>query len=213
MAREGLFVVLEGGDGVGKSTQARLLVEHLLAAGHEVVATREPGGSTLGDLIRDELLAGDAPRCALTEMLLFAAARAQHVHELIGPSLRAGRCVVCDRFLGSSIAYQGAGLQVGYEAVRAVNAYATGGLSPDLTIVLDAPVGVAAERLVAERGAAADTIESRDTAFHQRVRNAYLALPELVPGAVVVVDATRSVGAVHEEIAAHVAKCLLAREA
>jgi len=131
-------VTLEGPDGAGKTTQAALLVEHLRAAGHDVVALREPGGTAVGEQIRSLLIdprhAELAPR---TEMLLFAASRAQLVAEVIGPALARGRIVVCERYLDASLAYQGVARGLGVDLVRAVNDAATGGLRPDLTLLLD----------------------------------------------------------------------------
>lgn len=131
-------MTLEGPDGAGKTTQAALLVEHLRAAGHEVVALREPGGTAIGEQIRSLLIdprhAELAPR---TEMLLFAASRAQLVAEVIGPALARGRIVVCERYLDASLAYQGVARGLGVDLVRAVNDAATGGLRPDLTLLLD----------------------------------------------------------------------------
>ncbi|HQK96125.1 MAG TPA: dTMP kinase, partial [Armatimonadota bacterium] len=130
-AGRGLFVAFEGGDGTGKTTQCRLLVDALRARGVAVVATREPGGTALGDRVRDLLLHSGIDIGPMAEALLFAAARAQHVTEVIAPALARGETVVCDRFLGSSLVYQGIGLGLGMETVRAVNELATAGVLPD----------------------------------------------------------------------------------
>src|SRR5438105_6403755 len=160
--RRGLFVVLEGGEGSGKSRLQAALVECLAADGVRVVATREPGGTVLGERIRDLILADRSVDDPLAELLLFEAARAHLVSEVIRPNLEAGRLVLCDRFVASSIAYQGAGRGIGREVVERANEIATGRIAPDLTLLLDLPVEAglarrssdgAGERL--ERGAGA----------------------------------------------------------
>lgn len=180
----GWFICFEGGDGAGKTTQVRLLTEELERRGHTVVVTREPGGTPLGARIRDLLLHGDhvAPRA---EALLFAADKAHHVDELIRPALDAGRIVVTDRYTDSSIAYQGAGRDLGADEIRRLQHWAVAGLFPDLTIVLDVTPEVGRQR----RGDVHDRLESEADAFHAAVRQGFLDLAARDPGRYLVVDA------------------------
>jgi len=205
-------VTLEGPDGAGKTTQAALLVEHLRAAGHEVVALREPGGTAIGEQIRSLLIdprhAELAPR---TEMLLFAASRAQLVAEVIGPALARGRIVVCERYLDASLAYQGVARGLGVDLVRAVNDAATDGLRPDLTLLLDLDpeTGLRRARLASGRPGSegwegGDRMERETLAFHARVREGFLALARIEPQRIRVVDARRPVVDVQREITAAV---------
>ncbi|HOS92312.1 MAG TPA: dTMP kinase [Armatimonadota bacterium] len=200
-AGRGLFVAFEGGDGTGKTTQCRLLVDALRARGVAVVATREPGGTALGDRVRDLLLHSGIDIGPMAEALLFAAARAQHVTEVIAPALARGETVVCDRFLGSSLVYQGIGLGLGMETVRAVNELATAGVLPDVTVVLDVPVEESLRRKHAD-GELPDTVESRGSRFHERVREGYRGLGSQLPGRVAVLDGTGPVGEVHGRVCA-----------
>ena len=172
---KGVFITLEGPDGCGKSTQSRMLCDALAAAGYDVVRTFEPGGTAIGRRIREIILdTKSGGMCGITEFLLYAADRAQDVHEVIMPALAAGRIVIGDRFFDSSIAYQGYGLGMDVEAVRAVNAIATRGLIPDLTVLLDIDPATGVAR--ATGGRDADRIERRKLAFHTSVRNAYLQM-------------------------------------
>lgn len=169
----GAFLVLEGPEGGGKSTQAERLARRLEAAGHEVVRTREPGGTPVAQRVREVLLDPGLEVEPLAEFLLYAAARAQHVHELIRPALARGAMVVCDRFTASSVAYQGygRGLELGF--VRDLNARATGGLRPDLTVLFDLDPQRGLER-AGVRGAL-DRLERADPGFHARVREGFQA--------------------------------------
>lgn len=169
--RTGLFLVLEGGEGVGKTTQWQRLADTLREVGHDVVAVREPGGTPAGDAIRAMLLDPASAIDPATEALLFAASRAQLVRDVVTPALARGAVVLVDRFLLSTYAYQGAGRGLPVEALRAVNAVATGGRIPDLTLLLNVPLDVALARMLA-RGAA-DRLEQEAPAFHQRVREAF----------------------------------------
>ncbi|SFP18168.1 dTMP kinase [Geodermatophilus dictyosporus] len=195
----GLFVALEGGEGTGKSTQARLLLDWLGL--HELPArlTHEPGGTAPGARIRSLLLdpaTGDlAPRA---EALLYAADRAHHVHAVVRPALEAGEVVVTDRYVDSSLAYQGAGRTLDLDEVRRISAWATGGLVPDLTVLLDLPPETGLARALGR--AAADRLESESLEFHQRVRATFRALAAADPGRYLVLDAERPA----EEIAAAV---------
>jgi dTMP kinase len=169
----GLFVVLEGGEGVGKTTQWQRLADTLRAVGQDVVAVREPGGTPAGDAIRSLLLDPGSTLSPPTEALLFASSRAQLVRDVIDPALSRGAVVLVDRFLLSTYAYQGAGRGLPIDALRAVNAFATGGRVPDLTLLLSVPFEQAQARVTA-RGAA-DRMEQQDVAFHARVRDAFEA--------------------------------------
>ncbi len=195
MARRGWFIVLEGGEGVGKTTQWRRLAERLRADGRDVLAVREPGGTPAGDALRALLLDPAASLAAETEALLFAASRAQLIADVVAPALSAGTTVLADRFLLSTYAYQGAGRGLALEALREMNRLATRGLVPDLTVLLTLPLGEALAR-AAERGAP-DRMERETRDFHGRVDAAFAeavtpawqaAHPEVGP--VVAVDAT-----------------------
>jgi dTMP kinase len=184
----GLFIVLEGVEGSGKTTQARLLAEWLTACGVPHRLTREPGGTTVGEEIRRVLLhGGDMP--ARTELLLYLAARAALVEQVVRPALDAGLVVVADRFELSTLAYQAHGRGLPLAQVRAANAVATGGLRPDLTIVLELAPGVGEARRAAA-GAPADRIERAGAAFHESVGRAYRLLAEHEAGVVAVAGDT-----------------------
>ncbi|NLM54504.1 MAG: dTMP kinase [Firmicutes bacterium] len=179
-----MFITLEGIDGVGKTTQARLLVEYLLQQGYDVVHTFEPGGTSLGQAIRKLLLDPENHQLEpVTEILLYAADRAQHVAEVIRPALAEGKVVVCERYIDSSVAYQGYGLDLSVDMIVAVNKLATAGLEPDLTICLDAEPQTVLARVGGDR------IEQRDLAYHERVRSAFLSIAAQNPQRVVVVSA------------------------
>lgn len=191
-ARDGTFIAFEGGDGAGKSTQVTRLAAALEEAGREVVRTRQPGGTALGSALRDLVLHGDAitPRA---EALIFAADKAQHVEEVILPSLERGAVVITDRYTDSSIAYQGAGRDLGATEIADVQSWAVGGLVPHLTVLVDIDPGEGRRR----RGAEHDRMESEADAFHERVRGHFLALAEAAPARYLVVDGS----AAPEEIA------------
>ena len=168
----GAFVVLEGGDASGKSTQARLVAHRLRSAGREVVETFEPGATEAGAAIRALLLDGDGPVDPTAEALLLAADRAQEVADVIRPALARGADVVSDRFVPSSLAYQGVGRGLGVERIEKLNRWATGGLEPDLVVVLDVDDAVAASR----RAGPGDRLERAGDEFHAAVRDAYRGL-------------------------------------
>ncbi|MDT0158478.1 dTMP kinase [Microbacterium sp. ARD32] len=187
--RQGLWVTLEGGDGSGKTTQAALLAGWLEARGRAVLHTREPGGSEVGVLIRDIVLhhRGDiAPRA---EALLYAADRAHHVATVVRPALQRGDVVIQDRYLDSSVAYQGAGRVLDADEVRSLSLWATEGELPDLTVLLDLDPSQARRRLDAE-DKPFDRLEAEQEEFHTRVREGYLRLAEAEPERFLVVDAT-----------------------
>lgn len=167
----GCFIVLEGGEGVGKTTQWRRVTERLAASGHDVVALREPGGTPAGDALRAVLLDPTSALTPETEALLFAASRAQLVRDVIGPAMQRGAVVLVDRFLLSTYAYQGRGRALSVSALQAVNAFATGGLAPDLTLLLSLPLDESMVRMHA-RGSV-DRMEREGDAFHRRVRVAF----------------------------------------
>jgi dTMP kinase len=187
----GRFISLEGGEGVGKSTQARALAAALEARGVPVLLTREPGGSAGAEAIRGLLLAGEAERWATpAEALLFAAARADHVEKAIRPALAAGRWVVCDRFLDSSRAYQGATGEVTDADILALHRLGSAGLLPDRTLLLAMPDNQAALRARARDGGMADRIGARDAAFHARVGAAFARFARDEPARFRRIDAT-----------------------
>ncbi len=176
----GRFITLEGGEGVGKSTQLEALAAALKGLGLDVVATREPGGSPGAEAIRRLLLEGEAERWTPeAEALLFAAARADHVARTIRPALDRGKWVICDRFLDSSIAYQGAAGGVGIEAVRGLHRVGSHGFLPDRTLLLELPESVASERAGSRGGP--DRIEAKSPAYHRAVIAAFAALAEQDP--------------------------------
>lgn len=189
----GVFVAFEGGEASGKSTQATRL-----AARIDAVLTREPGGTPIGEQVRALLLDPAGVVDARAEALLMAAARAQHVRDVIEPALAAGRHVVTDRFTASSLAYQGHGRGLSLDDVRALSAFATGGLEPDLYVLLDTPPDVA----MARRDRARDRMESAGADFHRRVRDGFLAL---VDDRWLVVDGTRPVEEVEAAVLSRVA--------
>ena len=195
----GIFIVLEGIEGSGKSTQARLLAEWLQSAGIDALHTREPGGTALGEEIRRLLLHSSAMP-AMTELLLMLAARATLIAEAIRPALEAGKVVIADRFDVSTLAYQGYGRGLPLDEVRAANRIATGGLTPDLVLLLDAPQEVGIARRAATR-AGEDRIEGAGREFHERVSEAYRLLAR-DSGNVRVIDATASAAEVHAAIMA-----------
>ena len=195
----GRFISLEGGEGVGKSTQSRALAAALRARGIEVVETREPGGSTGAEAIRKLLLEGGADRWGpRAEALLFAAARADHVDKTILPALEAGKWVICDRFLDSSIAYQGGADGLGAEAIRALHAVGSAGLLPDRTLLLTLPEDIATAREAARDAGRPDRFGAREPDYHRRVTGTFRTLAEAEPARWRIVEAKGDPDAVTE---------------
>ena len=183
---KGLFIAFEGPDGCGKSTQIRFLTEYLCEQGLDVVCTREPGGSPIAEKIREVILdRANTGMTALTEALLYAAARAEHVRQVIGPAIEAGKVVLCDRFVDSSIAYQGYGRSLGAKTVWRINEPAVDGYMPDVTIFMNVPPERAFARM--NENKQYDRLEIEDISFHQRVYEGYMELIQK-PG-VIVIDA------------------------
>lgn len=195
-----MFITLEGPEGSGKTSQMPALAEYLRNAGYDVVATREPGGTAVGDQIREVLMnlknVEIVPR---TEILLFLAARSQHVEGLIRPALQAGKVVLCDRFSDSTMAYQGYGHQTDLSVLRSLLDFSTGGLKPNLTLLLDVPVISGLERK-RDNGVEWNRLDAYEEAFHKRVRSGYQELAQAEPARWVTIDATQDKESVQEEM-------------
>jgi len=201
-----LFITFEGPEGSGKTTQIQLLAAWLREQGQTVLATREPGGTAIGDRVRAILLDSDHREMqAQTEILLFSAARAQIVGQIIRPHLAGGGVVLCDRFADSTLAYQGYGRQLDLATLRLITAFATGGLQPDLTFCLDLPVDVGLQRKAAGAGEEWNRMEQETLAFHGRVRRGYLTLAQAEPARWRVLDATQPVQALQAAMRAEIA--------
>lgn len=196
---KGMFITVEGPDGSGKTTQLQLLVRSLTEKGFEVIVTREPGGTKVGNSIREVLLSPEhdemTPR---VEMMLYAASRAQNVDQVIRPALKRGAIVVCDRFVDASIAYQGYGLQYDLTQILSLNEWATAGIKPDLTFLFDLTPDEASRRMK-DRGQL-DRIESRDETFHQRVYDGFKKLLEQHPDRMVRIDANATIEVIQDEV-------------
>jgi dTMP kinase len=203
------FITLEGGDGTGKTTQLKALEPHLLARGRSCVVTREPGGTPLGQLIRQVLLeVGKQPIASQTELFLYLADRAQHVQEVIALALKRGQIVLCDRYTDSTLAYQGYGRGIDLELLRRLNDFANRGVRPDLTFLLDCPVELGLSRTAQRQSATQgksqreDRFEREALEFHKRVRAGFLELARSEPDRFHVIDASRSI----EDVAARIKK-------
>jgi dTMP kinase len=201
----GRFIVLEGPDGAGKSVQAARLAERLAAQGHAVTATREPGGTRLGEQVRAIVLdPSDVARGPIADALLFGAARSQHVLDVIRPALQRGDVVICDRYATSTLAYQGYGSGLDLGVLRTIQALATGGLWPDLVVLIDIPVEIGLARRDAGRSEELTRFEDagrHDLAFHQRVRAGYLEMAAADAPRWVIVDGSADADRVSVEIA------------
>jgi len=206
----GLFITLEGPDGSGKSTMIGLIGQYLKEQGIDHVITREPGGTAIGEKIRGIIIDRENINMGPeTEALLFAASRAQHVHEKILPSVEEGKVVVCDRFLLSSLAYQGVGRGLGIQEVKAVNEFGLRGMTPDLILFFHVDPEVTLLRKTKEGG---DRLEEEGGAFHREVYEGYMTLLEMYPDNVVVIDAEKSVEEVYAQTIAALAEVLKSKE-
>jgi dTMP kinase len=205
----GMLITVEGVEGSGKSTQCRRLLESLRERGLDVVLTREPDGTPMGAALRRLFEADGPPPAPLSQVFLFMAARQQHVAEVIRPALSRGGLVISDRYADATLAYQGFGQGVDLETIRDLNRLATGGLTPDLTLVLDLDPAIGMARI---RDRSLDAFEKMDLAFHRRVREGYLEIAQTDKQRVVVLDAARDVDALTAAIAAAVDDRLVLRE-
>jgi dTMP kinase len=199
------FITFEGIEGCGKTTQMRLLSERLTRNGYPVVVTREPGGCPISLKIREILLdAANGAMVPLAELLLYAAARAQHVAEIIKPALDSGNIVLCDRFTDATVAYQGFGRQLDLPLIWELNRLATGKVEPQLTILIDCPVEIglsrAISRIESSTGAREERFELESVQFHQRVRDGYLRLASENPDRFIVIDGNREIKDVEDAI-------------
>jgi dTMP kinase len=194
---KGIFITIEGGDGSGKSTQIDMLMSYFNEHGFDVLLTREPGGTPISEKIREVILDSNNMEMAnMTEVLLYAAARAQHVAEFIKPNIEQGKVVICDRFVDSSVVYQGYARGVGIDAVETINSYATLGLLPDLTILLDLPPDLGLSRKKNQQ--ALDRLELASDAFHIKVNEGYRLLAKRHQSRILTVDATNSIETIHQ---------------
>ncbi len=204
MSESGSFIVFEGGEGAGKSTQEALLAQWLESQGMTVLRTREPGGTPAGEAIRTILLSNEnAGLTDRAEALLFAAARGEHAAQVIRPALAAGTVVVCDRYLDSSVAYQGYGRELGAEYVRGLSMWATRDLVPDLTVLLDVDPAIGLSRVTSP-----DRLESEPIDYHQRVRRAFVDIAAADPTRYLVIDADQDKDAIAEQIRHRVTELL-----
>lgn len=190
--KKGIFISFEGIEGTGKTTQARLLSERLVEKGYEVILTQEPGGTVIGNRIREILLHVDHREMSyMTELLLYNAARAQHLSEKILPALSAGKVVITDRFTDSTIAYQGYGREIDIELLKSIDLIATGDIRPDLTILFDLDVEIGLKR---NKGInKVDRLELEDIEFHKKVREGYLQIASREPDRIKIVDASMDI--------------------
>ncbi|MDH4275466.1 MAG: dTMP kinase [Gammaproteobacteria bacterium] len=207
MTSHGKFITLEGGEGAGKSTNMQFIYERLCSAGKDVVLTREPGGTALGERLRTLLLDSGAERMhSDTELLLMFAARAEHLAKVIRPALAQGRWVLCDRFTDATYAYQGGGRGIQEARIATLEEWVQQGLQPDVTFLLDVPPEIGATRVV-QRGVQ-DRFELEQREFFERVRGAYLQRAQQAPQRFKVVDAGRSLTQVQAQLATYIAGIL-----
>ena len=183
--KKGMFITFEGIDGCGKSTQSKLLSEHLEKAGYEVIYTREPGGTRLAERLRDILLDPGNKISALSELFLYEASRAEHVSRIILPAIRSKKIVVCDRFFDATVAYQGYGRGLDLKMIDALNHFASSGITPDLTILLDIPASEGLKRAKALKKS--DRMEKEAISFYEKVRKGYIAIAGKFPKRVKIV--------------------------
>lgn len=194
--KKGKFITFEGSEGCGKSTQSRLLYEHLKDRGRKVIYLREPGGVKVSEKIRELLLDPKNHMSAECETLLYMSARAEVVNEIVRPALKAGKIIICDRFLDSTIAYQGYGLGVDIKAIKFIGNFATCGIKPDLTIFLD----LAVKKGLKHRELSKDRIEQRPVSYHERVRRGYLSLAKQEPERIKIIKLDRDISVTQEKI-------------
>ncbi|RJP74614.1 MAG: dTMP kinase [Candidatus Abyssobacteria bacterium SURF_17] len=217
MSKRGKFITIEGVEGSGKTTQATLLSDYLRKEGIDVVETREPGGTEIGERIREVLLSpAHAGLVSPAELFLFLAARAQQVSEIILPALGAGKWVVCDRFCDATMAYQGYGRGLDINIIRSVNELATGGLVPDITILLDLDVEIGIRRAVSAKRefanhASGDRMEKEGPEFHRSVRKGYFELASREPDRIRVIPVSGSVEEVHRTVVSLIKPFLVKR--
>jgi len=196
---KGLFISFEGADGTGKSTQVRLLAEYLRSAGYDVLLTREPGGTPISEKIREIILdPSNSEMDAHTEALLYAASRAQLVSEVLRPAIESGKIVICDRFMDSSIAYQGFARGLGSDNIRTINEFAVHGLQPDITFFMDLAPEKAMQRV--ERQGNKDRLEAEKMEFHDKVYRGFLELSEIYKNRYVRIDASESIQDISDRI-------------
>lgn len=202
---EGIFITMEGPDGSGKTTQIELIKKYLENKGYDIVIAREPGGTNIGEVIREVILNPDHKEmCHMAELLLYAAARAQLVNQVIAPALLAGKAVICDRFVESSAVYQGIGRGLGVDTVYEVNNYALGDVKPKLTILMDLDAEEGIKRK--EKQTKLDRMEQEDISFHERVVEGYRQLATLYPERIVSIDAMLPIEEIHKKIVDEIEK-------
>ncbi|HLS53398.1 MAG TPA: dTMP kinase [Tissierellaceae bacterium] len=207
----GLFIALEGPDGSGKSTILELIGDYLEKKGIEYIKTREPGGTPIGEEIRDIILdEKNVNMGAETEALLYAASRSQHIHEKIIPALKEGKLVLCDRFVLSSLAYQGIGRGLGIERVKSINDFALRGIYPDLILFFHIDPEVSLKRKTEKLGG--DRLEQEGNDFHKKVYDGYMKLIDLYPDKIKVIDASQSVEEVLSQSIGEIEKLLISEE-
>lgn len=197
----GLFISMEGSDGSGKTTQMNLLQDELVAAGYTVSRSREPGGTRIGEKLRDLIL--DPENVEMderAEALLYAASRAQHIREVIRPAVERGEIMLCDRFVDSSLVYQGIGRELGIEDVAAINRWAIQGLLPDVTLILYIDFEEGLRRKKLQTNDHLDRLEQAAEDFHRRVNEGYLTLAEMYPDRIILINAMRSVEEIHADV-------------
>lgn len=203
--KKGLFITFEGPDGSGKTTQIEMLRMYLKKIGYDAVLTREPGGTIIGEKIREVILdKNNIEMDYMTEALLYAASRAQHVAQVINPALESGRTVICDRFMDSSIVYQGFGRKLG-DSVRIINEFAVSGCFPDITFLLKLSPEVGKLRIKDDEQ---DRLELEEMEYHNNVFQAYIELEKLYPQRIIGIDAGGSIEQISEEIKSHISRIL-----
>ncbi|MBB6218707.1 dTMP kinase [Anaerosolibacter carboniphilus] len=206
----GLFITIEGPDGSGKTTQMKKIEEYFTAKGYEVVITREPGGTRIGEKIREIILdKNHVEMDNITEALLYAASRAQHVAEVIKPAVENGKIVICDRFVDSSLVYQGVGRNLGVALVEGINQVAIQGIMPDITFLFKLSPQIGIQRKFSQGNE--DRLEREKIDFHRRVFEGYMQLEALYPQRIRGIDASRTIQEVHEEIIGHIEELLESR--